>query len=347
MAAEVQEGWRLHQWGAELTWESFPRPHPGPGHVLVEVEACGVGLTVLNCLRGDLSDDPTLLPLVPGHELVGRVVEVGPGASPRLLGQRVVAYFYRSCGRCLECSAGRQSRCPNLDGWVGVHSDGGYAPWATLPELNAVPVPDGLDPTVATVAPDAVATPLHVCARAAIGPGERVAVIGAGGGVGAHMVQVAALHGARVVGLEAAADKVELLAELGVRGVVSEDFGAVAGEAFWPEGGPTVVVDLVGSDASLRWGVEALVRGGRLVVLTTFRGRQLDVDPRELVFRELALVGSRYAGLAEVAQAAQLLHEGRIRPVIGATVAPEEVAAVHTQLLEGSLAGRGAITWTR
>lgn len=344
----MQTGYRVREWGGELHREDFERPEPGPGEVLVEVEACGVGLTVLNCMNGDLSDDPRLLPRVPGHELVGRVVELGSGADPALEGRRVIAYFYLACGTCRACSAGRHARCERLRGWVGVHRDGGYAPFAVLPELNAVVVPEELDPVAATVAPDAVATPLHVCGdRAGITPGDRVVVVGAGGGVGAHMVQVAGLYGGDVVGLDITSEKLETVEELGAHGVDSSDFSSVAAERLWPEGRPTVVIDLVGSADSLRWSADALATGGRLVVLTTFRDRQLEVDPRELVFREASIIGSRYAGRSELSAAAGLLAGERIRPVIGATGEPEDIPRMHEQLRAGQLVGRGAVVWNQ
>jgi D-arabinose 1-dehydrogenase-like Zn-dependent alcohol dehydrogenase len=198
------------------------------------------------------------------------------------------------------------------------------------------------------VVPDAVATPVHICGtRAQVRPGDRVAVVGAGGGIGAHLVQVAQCYGGRVAGLDVGERKLELVAELGAVAVDSRDFGAVDPGALWPQGPPTVVVDLLGSSASLAWSAAALTTGGRLVVVTTFPDRKLAVDPRDLVFREIAVLGSRYAGRAEVALAAELVGTGQIRPVIGATTGPEGVTEQHRQLREGTLLGRGALRWTQ
>lgn len=342
---ETQEGYRVHRWGEEPVWESLPRPEPGPGEVLIRVAACGVGLTVLNCIRGDLANDPALLPRVPGHELVGRVEALGPGVRPDLVGRLVAAYFYLSCGACPECLGGQDSRCRRLAGWVGVHRDGGYAPWAVLPAHNALLLPEGIDPVAATVVPDAVATPVHVCrTRARVRPDDRVAVVGAGGGVGIHMAQVARLHGARVAGLDVVDEKLEALEELGVTPVRSDDFSALD-PGLWPDGPPTVVIDLVGTPASLAWSAGALVSAGRLVVLTTFRGVEVSLDPRELVFREAIILGSRYAARREVAMAADLVAQGRIRPIIGETVGPDGIPDLHQRLRDGRLLGRGALVW--
>jgi D-arabinose 1-dehydrogenase-like Zn-dependent alcohol dehydrogenase len=105
------------------------------------------------------------------------------------------------------------------------------------------------------------------------------------------------------------------------------------------------VVDLVGSEETLRWSAEALGMGGRLLVLTTFRDRAFEVEPREMVFKESAVIASRYAWRSEVLHAAELVARGDVQPVIGETVAPDQVLDLHARLEKGDLLGRGALTW--
>jgi propanol-preferring alcohol dehydrogenase len=342
------EGYRIHQWGGELQWESFEVAEPEAGECRVKVEACSIGLTVLNCIRGDLANDPALLPRVPGHELIGRVDKVGPGVTSLRSGQRVMAYFYLVGGTSYASLSGRDSLSEDLAGWVGVHRDGGYAPYSVLPVQNLLPIPESIPGPQATAVPDAVATPLHVCkTRARVQPGDRVAIIGAGGGIGIHMVQMARLFGGIVAGLEIDESKFNLIQEQGGTPVSSRLFDQVNLPAAWNGKAPTVVIDLVGTPASLRWGLETLDTGGRMVVLTTFRNVNLPVDPRDLVFREISLLGSRYGSRAELIEAANLVAAGQIRPIVSQIVPPEGVSEIHQALREGTLLGRGAIDWTR
>jgi propanol-preferring alcohol dehydrogenase len=316
-------------------------PRPGEGEVLVRVEACGIGLTVLNCIRGDLGADPAHLPRVPGHELVGVVEEVGPGVDPGRVGERVGAYFYLSCGRCRRCLAGFEPLCERLGGNVGVARDGGYAERCVLPAFNALALGEELDPVLATTVPDAVSTPVHVARRAPIRPGERVAVVAAGGGVGIHMVQVARACGAEVAGLEAVAAKLDFLErELGIGAVDSSDFSRASLPSAWG-GRADVIVDLLGSPESLAWSAARLEPNGRLVCLTTFRDVDLRVSPRELVLAQTSVVGSRYASRAEVAEAARLVAAGAVRPVVGRRVGLDGLESVHEELRRGTLLGRG------
>lgn len=341
----TQRGLRVRHWGEEPAWDEFEVRAPVPGEAVVRVEACGVGLTVLNLLKDDPDDPDRSLPRVPGHELAGIVVETGSPADASLVGQRVVAYFYLFCGRCEECAAGLEDRCQNLAGLIGVAIDGGYAPFVTLPVRNLIPVAAGIDPVAATVIPDAVATPVHICrARAQVQPSDRVAVIGAGGGVGIHLIQVARLHGAELAGLDVSAAKLEAISALGALPVDSSDFAALD-PVLWPAGRPTVVVDFVGTPASLGWALTAIERGGRVVTMTSFRGVRVEVEPWRLVEGEAAFLGSRYATRADVHRAARLVESGRVVPVIGETTIPGEVGSLHAGLRDGTLVGRGAIRW--
>jgi D-arabinose 1-dehydrogenase-like Zn-dependent alcohol dehydrogenase len=339
-------GRRIARWGGPAELETLEDPTPGEGEVLIEVEACGIGRTVLNCMAGDLGNAPEDLPRVPGHELVGTVVEAGPGVSADRVGRRVVAFFYLFCGRCPPCLAGRESLCHQLAGFVGVHRDGGYAELVTLPERNAVPLPEGIDPVLATAIPDAIATPVHVARLAGIRPGETVAVIGAGGGVGIHMVQMARIHGAEVAGVEAAPAKLAYLRdELGVAAVDSSDFSAAALPGEWGQRAD-VVVDFLGRPESLGWAFANLRTAGRLVVLTTFRDVEFPVSPRELVFRECSIIGSRYAGRHELVRAADLVASGLMHPIVTERARIEDVERIHDALRGGELVGRGALVWT-
>ncbi len=338
-------GYRIHAWGGPLQWEEWEIASPTSGEVLVQVEACGIGLTVLNCIRGDLSTTAPL-PRVPGHELVGRVIAVGAGVSPSLVGKRVVGYFYLTCGECEPCRLGHDAQCANMAGWLGVHRDGGYGSYTTIPAANALPIPDTVDPVLATAIPDAIATPLHVCkTRLGLTPLDRVVVIGAGGGVGIHMVQMARLFGAAVCGLDIDEQKFPAIRAAGAEPVLSREWHAVRLPEAWRGEPATAVIDLIGSPGSLRWSLDALGMGGSLAVLTTFRDRSFAVSPREMVFHELRIVGSRYASKAEVLEAARLVAEQRITPIVSRIVEPEEIERIHEALRGNTLLGRGAVRW--
>lgn len=138
--------------------------------------------------------------------------------------------------------------------------------------------------------------------------------------------------------------KLAALERLGATAVRSDDFDRVDA-ASWPGGRPTVVVDLVGTAASLGWAADAVATRGRVVVLTTFRGRRASLDPRRMVLGETTVLGSRYASRRELMDAADLVLSGRVRPVIGMQGGPDHVPEMHAALRSGELWGRGALLW--
>lgn len=138
-----------------LTLIRRPDPEPGPGEVVLEVTACGVCHTDLDVIEGRAP--PPSLPLVPGHQVVGRVASLGPGVSGLSLGDRVgVAWIASSCGRCRWCARGLENLCPEFRA-TGRDRDGGYAERAVALADYVHPLPDGI--------PDRCAAPL-LCAGA-------------------------------------------------------------------------------------------------------------------------------------------------------------------------------------
>lgn len=125
---------------APLRLLELAEPTPGPGEVLIQVSTCGVCHTELDEIEG--RTPPPRLPMVPGHQVVGRVVAHGPGAGRLPLGTRVgAAWIYSACGRCSACLAGNENLCPEFQA-TGRDAAGGYAELMTAPEAFVYPIPD-------------------------------------------------------------------------------------------------------------------------------------------------------------------------------------------------------------
>jgi propanol-preferring alcohol dehydrogenase len=169
------------------------RPEPGTGEVLIEVEACGVCRTDLHLADGEI---PTpKLPVVPGHEIVGRVVGRGIGAGRFEIGDRVgVPWLGWTCGECEQCLAGRENLCPRAV-FTGQGRDGGYAELTTADERYCLPIPAGLRSEQA--APLLCAGLIGYRALRMAGEGRRIGLYGFG--AAAHIIaQLAARQGRTV-----------------------------------------------------------------------------------------------------------------------------------------------------
>jgi propanol-preferring alcohol dehydrogenase len=339
----------LPEWGGELSVESVARPEPGPGEVRVAVRACAVTRTVENAVQGGLSDDPALTPRVPGHEFAGVVDAVGAGVTGVDPGDRVLAYFYLTCGACDACRRGERNRCTEFGGWLGVDRDGAYAEYATVPAANAVPIPDDLGFPAAAIAADGLATPLHVCERTGVGDDDTVLVVGGAGRIGIHLSQLAASRGAHVLAADVHERRLAHVEEVTGPAVTAVDasgpgFPDRVREATPYGDGPTVAVDTVGDVETLEAAWETLAMGGQVVTLTTHHDRAFAPPLKEFVVRETSIVGSRYASPDEVVRAARLFADGRVDPVVRREVGFDAVAATHRELRAGETFGTTLLT---
>ena len=209
--------------------ETVPDPVPGPGEAVAQVLACGSGLTIQHYKAGRTS---ATFPRIIGHEITGEIVELGANVSGLEEGDAVTAYYYLYCGYCRWCLANLEPLCENLAGNVGRDCDGGYAEYIKLRADMFLKLPEGLDhrqhPAEIGVVTDAIATPFKVVRRARIRPGETVAVFGAGGGLGIHMVMLARWARARVIAVDLVSDKFDACREAGADEVVDASGGDVA-----------------------------------------------------------------------------------------------------------------------
>ena len=131
---------RLHQLRTPLRMDTLAAPRAGRNEVLLAVRACAVCRTDLHIVDGELQGGR--LPLVPGHEIVGEVVECGPGADRFRVGDRVgVPWLGYTCGECEYCRAGRENLCPGAR-FTGLHRDGGYAEYAVADARFAFALPE-------------------------------------------------------------------------------------------------------------------------------------------------------------------------------------------------------------
>lgn len=338
---------RIDSWGGDLERAMAPVPAVGVNDVLVEVRATGVGRTVHNYVGGNMGDDPDDLPRIPGHELVGDVVETGDGVDHLEAGDRVTAFFHIHCGHCRYCQAALEPLCAHHGGHVGVKLDGGFAEYVRLPARQVVLLPADLDPVGATTIPDAIATPYHVAKeRAAIGPGDRVAILGAGGGVGIHLVQVAQVFGGEVTAVDLDDEKLEACRDLGATHVVNTADGDPAAALAEPGVAYDAVVDFTGDTGLLEAAVGQLAPRGTLVNLTSFPDNELRLAPRSQVRHETAVVGSRYCSKHELRAAAALVANGDVEPVVSEVVGFDGVADLLETVVSNELVGRGAMTPT-
>jgi propanol-preferring alcohol dehydrogenase len=332
--------------GTPLVLETIPDPESGPGEAVARVLACGAGLTVHHARAGRMKIS---YPRVIGHEITGEIVSVGTGVKSLRPGDPVTAYFYLTCGECKWCRINRETLCENFRGYVGREVDGGYAEYIKLPASSFLKIPEGLDwrkhPAEVGVICDAVATPLKVTRKARVTPTDTVAVFGAGGGLGVHMLKVARwAHARKVIAVDVMAAKFETCVKAGADATVDASEGRVAEQLLEvTEGkGVDVAIDFVSSASTIEAAIGALGKGGRLVTLGG-HGGSFTAYAGEMLRKELELLGSRYATKAEVLESLELVARGDIWPLVTEKVPLEDAESIHQRLDRGLITGRAAL----
>ncbi len=176
-----------------LELADIPRPSPGPGQVLIRTAACAVCRTDLHVYDGDLTEP--VLPLVLGHEIVGRIEQLGPGVDRFTLGDRVgVPWLGWTCGHCRYCDSGRENLCDEAR-FTGYQINGGFAEYAVADQRFAFSIPDGFSDLQA--APLLCAGLIGYRSLVAAGDAERLGLYGFG--AAAHIIaQVARYQGRRL-----------------------------------------------------------------------------------------------------------------------------------------------------
>lgn len=302
---------------------------PAPDQVLVGVRA--VGLNHLDTwVRRGVPGHPFPLPLVPGCDFAGEVLAVGSTVRHVTPGQRVLAAPGVSCGHCGACAAGDDHLCAAY-GILGETCDGGCAEQALIPSVNAIPMPEGLDFVQAAAFPLTFLTAWHMLlSRCGLRAGDDVLVQAAGSGVGSAAVQIARLHGARVIATAGSAAKRDAALALGAAHAV--DYG----DPTWPRQvkeltggrGVDIVIEHVG-EATMPGSLRCLAKGGRAVTCGATSGPRLEADLRHLFFKNLAVLGSTMGSRGELHRIVELVGRRLLKPVVDRVLPLERVAEAH------------------
>ena len=338
----------LHTHGdaSVLQLETLPDPVPAPGEVLVRVHACALNRLDV-WVRGGLPNLRLAYPHILGSDIAGTVAAVGPGGDAALVGTEVVISPGVSCGHCEACLSGWDNLCPSY-AILGENTRGGYAELVAVPRANLLPKPPGLSMVEAAAVPLTFLTAWQMLVvRGKVAPGDIVLVHAVGSGVGVAALQIAKLHGAKVVALARSDDKLEKARALGA------DATVLTAAADWPKAvraipfvgkrGVDIVVEHVGKDtwdASLK----LAKKGGIVVTCGASSGWDASTDLRHVFFRQVQILGSTMGSKALLHRILPLVAEGRLRPVVDRTFPLERAAAAHAHLESRAQFGKIVLT---
>jgi len=317
---------QIIEWGKPLEAREYPDPEPQGEEVVVRVEAAGVCHSDVHIWDGyfDLGGGKQItlgsrgvnLPFTLGHEIAGAVVAVGPKATGVAVGDKRVVFPWIGCGQCAVCERGDELLCltPRT---IGTRRNGGYATHVVVPHakylLDHTGVPQGLAATYACSGITALSALKKT--RSHVGAGEPLLIIGAGG-VGGSAVHIApAAVPGRVVVADLDAEKRAQARQMGA--VATIDNGAADAVKQVMEatgGGAAAAIDFVGSPQTMEFGVNALRKGGKLVMVGLYGGA-LPLSTVMFPFKMMTVEGSYVGTLDDLRELLALGRQGKVPPI--------------------------------
>ena len=327
-----------------LSVVNLPTPRPEPGEALVRVAACGFchhdRLVMAGVLRRGVHPGVVL-----GHEIAGVVEEVGDGVSLVQPGDRVVSLLTSACGSCDRCQDGREHRCRNGEG-IGHGRNGGFAEFVSVSQHSLVRIPGALDLAAASLLACPAGVALQALLAVDVAEGDTVVIVGAGGGLGVHAVQLAAALGARTIAVTSSSGKASVLYRHGAEDVI-ETAGPDSGLEFWEvvmaltaDEGAGVVIDTVGAP-TIRSSVRSLAQYGRLALLGEVggEGNLRGIIP-EIVFRDARLTGVSGVSRETLERAVAFAAAGKLTPVLQHVLPLEQADRAYDLVSGRAVLGR-------
>lgn len=334
---------RLHQYGTPLQIEDVPVPEVKGNEVLVKVAAAYVCTSDIEVISGKLSN--LTLPRTLGHNAAGYVEEMGPDVSDLKKGEAVAVFGGWGCGQCRLCRSGEEQLCA-LRTWMGFGMDGGYAEYLFVPAQRHIVKLSRMSPAEAVTFTDAALTPYRAVKKVLphLYPGGFSVVIGIGN-LGGFAVQIlrAISPGSKIIAVDIRDDRLQLASKLGADYVVDARRDAVGEiKQITSRKGAQAILDIVGSDATLKLAASSITRKG-IIVLVGLAGGTLPYSFMGMP-SEAMITSSSWGSYTELVEVMTLGEEGRVKPSIE-RFSLEEINNVLHLLEKEQIRGQAVITF--
>ena len=327
-----------------VKYGDVPDPDPDPGEALIRVRACALNFLDIWVRRGWPGLDLEM-PHWCGADVAGEIAGIGPDVSDWQVGQRVVVDPGINLSEDEHSRRGEDSVSSDYH-ILGEHMRGGAAEYLKVPIGNLAAIPDAYD-FVDAAAPILVTLTAWrmLMHRAALRAGESVLVVGAGDGVNSMAIQIAKLAGATVYVVAANAEKTERARQLGADVVLDRSLVSWGKEIYklTAKRGVDVVVDNVGK-ATITTSMQAVARGGRIVIVGNTSGPQTEIDIRFIFGKQISLIGSTMGSHQDFHDVMHLLWSGRLKPVIHCVMPLSEGQEAYRMMEAGRQFGKIVLT---
>ena len=336
----------LEQFGEPLAVRDVPEPVPGPGQILIRVEACGLCHSDLHVARGEWEGfKPRMpMPVILGHEAAGRVERLGAGSARFREGDRVgVPWFFWTCGACRYCRSDQEVFCDRSE-ITGVTVHGGFAECLVAWETHALPIPEGLSLVEAAPLFCAGGTVWSALGKVDLDASVRLGVWGAGG-LGLYAVQIGKLRGAEVSAVDLHESRLDLARRFGADATVA---APAAADWFSREDRRVDVALVAATSADAYESAFRSLRKNGVLLVVGIPSQPLSWTAGDLIRSGTRIVPSRVASRREIDELLRLAATGKIRSEV-VRFPLDRINDAIKELLEGRVAGRAVVDlaeWT-
>lgn len=326
----------VNEFNEKLEVKEVTISKPGLGEILVKMEACGVCHTDLHAAQGDWPVKPKL-PVIPGHEGVGIVEEIGEGVTSIKVGDRVgIPWLFKACGECEFCLAGKETLCMDqLNG--GYSADGAFSEYCVASADYVARIPENVDSVEIAPILCAGVTTYKALKISGAKPGDWVAIYGIGG-LGHVALQYAKAMGFKVVAVDIQDDKLTLAKELGadltINGKNTDPVEKIKEET----GGVQSSISVAVTKVAFEQAYHSVKRGGS-VVLVGLPNDEIPVPIFDTVLNGVSVKGSIVGTRKDMQEALQFAADGKVKAIVS-TAKLENINDVLNDMVDGKINGR-------
>jgi len=326
----------INEFQGKLKIEERAMPKVGSKDVLVKIHACGVCHTDLHACHGDWPVKPTL-PLVPGHEGVGEIVEVGNEIHHLNIGDRVgIPWLYSACGQCDYCLEGKETLCLDQHN-AGYSIDGSFAEYCLANGDYVVKVPDNLSSVDAAPLFCAGVTTYKALKVSEVKPGQWIAIVGVGG-LGHLAIQYAVAMGMKVIAVDTGQDKMDLAKKLGAVHCIDFMENKPSEKINELTGGVHGVICTAASKVAFYESYHAVRRGGSFV-LVGLPPEEMPIPIFDTVLNGIKLIGSIVGTRKDLKECLQFAADGKVKAIIEVK-SMNDINEIFHDMEQGEITGR-------
>lgn len=326
----------IHQFKDKLEIKQLDKPTISSHEVLVKVHACGVCHTDLHACHGDWPVKPKM-PLVPGHEGVGEIVEVGEQVKHFNLGDRLgIPWLYSACGYCDYCLSGNENLCL-LQQNAGYSVDGSYAEYCKADGNYVVKIPDGISYVDAAPLFCAGVTTYKALKVSTAKPGEWVAIFGIDG-LGHLAVQYAVAMGLNVIAIDTGTEKLKLAKDLGASFCLDFKCDDVVARVLAETGGVHASICTAVSKSGFEQSYQVIRRGGKCV-LVGLPAEDMPLPIFDTVLNGVSVVGSIVGTRKDLVECLDFAARGKVK-AITIEKSLEDINDIFEDMINGEITGR-------